>query len=168
MAAVLICSCTQKAGFYSFTVEANDGTDFQLKSLKGKKVMVVNVASQCGLTPQYKQLQALYDKYKDRNFTIIAFPANNFGAQEPGTNEEIMQFCTLNYGVTFPVMAKISVKDDDISPLYQWLTSQKEEGKEVQWNFQKYLIDRNGNVVKVLAPNILPDDEFVINWLEEK
>lgn len=158
----------QESDFHAFTVKANNGEDFQLKSLKGKKVMIVNVASKCGLTPQYKQLQALYEKYRDKNFTIIAFPANNFKAQEPGTNEKIMQFCKLNYGVTFPVMAKISVKGDDIAPLYQWLTSQNEEGKEVSWNFQKYLIDENGKMVKVLKPKVLPDDETVINWLENK
>ncbi|MDR0828773.1 MAG: glutathione peroxidase [Prevotellaceae bacterium] len=158
----------QVTDFYSFTVKTNDGADFQLSELKGKKVMVVNVASKCGLTPQYEQLQALYEKYKDENFTIIAFPANNFGAQEPGTDEEIMQFCSLNYGVTFPIMAKISVKGDDIAPLYQWLTSQSEEGKEVQWNFQKYLIDENGKLFKVLKPSVLPNDEVVIKWLEKK
>jgi glutathione peroxidase len=170
VAAVMFCgfASAQVTDFYSFTVKTNDGADFQLSELKGKKVMVVNVASKCGLTPQYEQLQALYEKYKDENFTIIAFPANNFGAQEPGTDEEIMQFCSLNYGVTFPIMAKISVKGDDIAPLYQWLTSQSEEGKEVQWNFQKYLIDENGKLFKVLKPSVLPNDEVVIKWLEKK
>jgi glutathione peroxidase len=134
--------------FFDFTVKTIDGEDFLLSQLKGHKIMVVNVASQCGYTPQYAQLQELYDKYKSNNFTIVAFPANNFGQQEPGTNAEIKDFCSLNYGVTFPLMAKISTKGADIAPIYKWLTDKNENGKEnaeVLWNFQKFLIDREGN-----------------------
>ncbi|MDR3133572.1 MAG: glutathione peroxidase [Prevotellaceae bacterium] len=156
-------------GFYSYTVKTIDGGDFALSQLKGKKTLVVNVASKCGLTPQYEQLQALYEKHKDRNFTVIAFPANNFGGQEPGTNEEIKEFCTAGYGVTFPMMAKISVQGDDIAPLYQWLTSKAANGREdaeVQWNFHKFLIDENGQWVKSLAPRTLPTDEEIVAWIE--
>ena len=129
----------QNKSFYDFAVKTIDGKEFSLSSLKGKKVLVVNVASKCGLTPQYAQLEKLYEKYKDKDFVIIGFPANNFMGQEPGSNEEIAQFCSLNYGVTFPMMAKISVKGKEIAPLYQWLTEKKLNGKEdasVQWNFR--------------------------------
>jgi glutathione peroxidase len=132
--------------------------------------MVVNVASQCGLTPQYEQLQKLYETYEKSNFVIIGFPANNFGKQEPGTNEEIKEFCTSKYGVTFPMMGKISVKGEDIAPLYQWLTMKMENGKEdapISWNFQKFLIDENGNWIKVIDPRTSPMDEAIISWIEE-
>ena len=119
----------QNKSFYDFTVKTIDGKDFPLSSLKGKKVLVVNVASKCGFTPQYAQLEELYEKYKEKDFVIIGFPANNFLWQEPGTNEEIAQFCSLKYGVTFPMMAKISVKGKDKAPLYQWLTEKKLNGK---------------------------------------
>ncbi|MDR0370792.1 MAG: glutathione peroxidase [Prevotellaceae bacterium] len=157
--------------FHSFTVVANDGSQFDLSQLKGKKVLVVNVASKCGLTPQYSDLQALYEKYKDDNFVIIAFPANNFLGQEPGTNEEIIEFCRQNYGVTFPVMAKISVKGKDIAPVYRWLTEKSENGlkdAEVSWNFQKFLIDEDGNWVNMLSPKTSPTDNQLINWIEGK
>ncbi len=134
---------------YDFTVKDIDGNVFKLSSLKGKKVLIVNTASQCGNTPQYADLEKLYKEYEARNFVIIGFPANNFGSQEPGTNEEIKSFCSLKYQVTFPMMSKISVKGDDMDPLYKWLTSKKENGvmdSEVTWNFQKYMIDANGNL----------------------
>jgi glutathione peroxidase len=157
--------------FFDFTVEAIDGKEFSLSQLKGKKIMVVNVASKCGLTPQYTQLQELYDKYKDNNFTVIAFPANNFGKQEPGTNEEIKNFCTSNYNVTFPLMAKISVKGEDIAPIYKWLTDKNENGKEsieVLWNFQKFLIDEEGNWVKSIDPRVIPTADEIISWITAK
>jgi glutathione peroxidase len=159
----------QDKNFHDFTVKTIDGEDFPLSQLKGKKVMVVNVASKCGLTPQYEQLQALYEKYSNCDFVIIGFPANNFGAQEPGTNEEIKTFCTAKYGVTFPMMGKISVKGDDIHPLYQWLTQKNENGKEdagVTWNFQKFLIDENGQWIKAIEPRTKPMDEAIIVWIE--
>ncbi len=129
---------------HQFKVKTLADDDFDFSSLKGKKVMVVNTASKCGLTPQYKDLQALYDTYKDENFVIVGFPANNFMSQEPGTNKEISAFCTENYGVTFPMMSKISVKGDDMHPVYQFLTQKVKNGVEdskVAWNFQKYLIN---------------------------
>lgn len=130
--------------------------------------MIVNTASECGLTPQYKQLQELYDTYGGQNFVIIGFPANNFAGQEPGSNESIASFCEANYGVTFPMMSKISVKGDDCHPLYTWLTSKALNGvedSEVQWNFQKYLIDEQGHLAKVIAPRTLPTDAEIVNWI---
>lgn len=139
---------------HDFTVKDIDGNNFSLASLKGKKVLVVNVASKCGLTPQYEQLQELYEKYRHLNFVIIGFPANNFMGQEPGSNLEIKEFCTANYGVTFPMMEKISVKGKDQSPLYQWLTKKSENGvmdQKVTWNFQKFMVDEEGHLVDVVS-----------------
>ena len=161
----------QNKSFYDFTVKTIDGKDFPLSSLKGKKVLVVNVASKCGLTAQYAQLEKLYEKYKDKDFVIIGFPANNFMGQEPGSNEEIAQFCSLNYDVTFPMMAKISVKGKEIAPLYQWLTEKKLNGKEdasVQWNFQKFMIDENGNWVGFASPKESPFSEKIVTWIEKE
>ena len=161
----------QNKSFYDFTVKTIDGKDFPLSSLKGKKVLVVNVASKCGLTPQYAQLEKLYEKYKDKDFVIIGFPANNFMGQEPGSNEEIAQFCSLNYDVTFPMMAKISVIGKEIAPLYQWLTEKKLNGKEdasVQWNFQKFMIDENGNWVGFASPKESPFSEKIVTWIEKE
>lgn len=156
---------------YDFKVKDLAGAEFDFTSLKGKKIMIVNTASECGLTPQYEQLQTVYETYKDKNFVIVGFPANNFGAQEPGTNEQIATFCKKNYGVTFPMMAKISVKGKDMHPIYQYLTQKVKNGlqdSEVQWNFQKYLIDENGHLVKVISPRTLPNDAEIINWIEGK
>lgn len=160
----------QDKSFYDFTVQTIGGQSLSLSEFKGKKVLVVNVASKCGLTPQYKQLQELYDTYGKGNFVVVGFPANNFGGQEPGTNEEIQEFCTLNYSVTFPMMAKISVKGDDIAPLYRWLTQKNENGRqdaEVTWNFQKFLIDEQGNWAGVFEPRTLPDAPEIVRWIEE-
>ena len=153
---------------HQFTVQSISGADFDLGSLKGKKVMIVNTASKCGLTPQYKQLQALYEKYGQDNFTIIGFPANNFLSQEPGTEEEIVNFCEVNFGVTFPLMSKIDVIGEDIHPVYEFLTNKNKNGvmdSKVTWNFQKFLIDENGNYVKSLAPGTSPLDSEVTSWL---
>ncbi|SEP84405.1 glutathione peroxidase [Flavobacterium urocaniciphilum] len=161
----------EKPSVYNFKVKDLSGNDFDFATLKGKKIMIVNTASECGLTPQYEQLQALYNKYSDRNFVIIGFPANNFGAQEPGTNEEIGAFCKKNYGVTFPMMSKISVKGDDMHEIYQFLTQKAKNGfadSVVEWNFQKYLIDENGQLVNVISPRTLPNDKDIISWIEEK
>ncbi len=161
---------SQASGFYDFKVKTLEGGTFDFSTLKGKKVMIVNVASKCGNTPQYKDLEALYEKNKD-SFVIIGFPANNFGSQEPGTATEIRKFCTDNYGVTFPMMQKISVKGDDMAPIYKWLTSKKENGvmdSEVTWNFQKYLIDENGKLVEVLEPKEKPLSDEVMSWLSSK
>lgn len=161
----------QNKVLYDFKATTLDGQAFDLSSLKGKKVMVVNTASKCGLTPQYAKLEKLYEQYKDRNFVIIGFPANNFASQEPGTNSEIKTFCTKNYGVTFPMMSKISVKGTDIDPLYNWLTNKAENGvldAPVQWNFQKFLVDEKGQLADVAWPKELPDEEKIIKWIEGK
>jgi len=158
-----------QTSFYDFTVKDINGEDFPLSELKGKKVLVVNTASKCGFTPQYEGLQELYVKYGGDDFVIIGFPANNFAKQEPGTNEEIATFCKLNYGVTFPMMSKISVKGDDQHPLYKWLTSKSENGVEdskVSWNFQKYMIDEQGRLVGHFSPRTKPSDEEVIAWIK--
>ena len=156
--------------FYDFKVKTLGGADFDFADLKGKKVMVVNTASKCGLTGQYELLQDLWEKYGGDNFVIIGFPANNFMNQEPGTADEIAEFCQLNYGVSFPMMEKISVKGKDMHPLYKWLTQKDFNGvadSKVQWNFQKYLISAEGQLVKVIAPRTLPNDKEVIDWLEQ-
>ena len=158
-----------KENIYQFKVKDLEGNDFDFASLKGKKILVVNTASKCGLTPQYKDLQAIYDQYKDKNFVIVGFPANNFASQEPGTNEEIGAFCQKNYGVTFPMMEKISVKGEDMSEVYKFLTQKSKNGlqdSEVEWNFQKYLINEQGELVKVVAPKTLPTDPEIVNWLK--
>ena len=160
-----------KETIYQFKVEDLSGNTFDFSTLKGKKILVVNTASECGLTPQYEQLQAIYEKYKDKNFAILGFPANNFGAQEPGANQEIATFCQQNYGVSFPMMAKISVKGGDMHPVYQFLTQKAKNGlqdSEVQWNFQKYLINENGELAKVVSPRTLPTDAEIVNWIEGK
>lgn len=159
----------QEKNFYDFKVKTLEGKDFDFSSLKGKKVMIVNTASKCGNTPQYEQLEALYEQYKGK-LVIVGFPANNFGAQEPGTNQEIREFCTKNYGVTFPMMEKISVKGKDMDPVYKWLTSKSLNGvmdSDVKWNFQKYLIDENGKLVAVVDPKEKPDSEKILSWLSE-
>jgi glutathione peroxidase len=163
---------SQKAkSFYDFKTTTLEGQPFDLSSLKGKKVLVVNTASKCGNTPQYEQLEELYKKYGGDKFTIIGFPANNFLYQEPGTNEQIREFCTKNYGVTFPMMSKISVKGKDQDPIYRWLTTKDENGvldAPVKWNFQKFMIDENGNLIDVVAPGTSPMTEKIVNWIEGK
>ncbi len=154
---------------YDFQVKSISGFNYDLSQHKGKKVMIVNTASKCGLTPQYEELEALYQKYGGENFVIIGFPANNFLGQEPGTNEEIEEFCKINYGVSFPMMAKISVQGKDKHPLYQWLTSKEENGvmnAKVKWNFQKYLIDEEGRLVDSVNPQVKPDNDRIIRWIE--
>jgi len=158
-----------QSGFYNFTVKDIEGKDFKISSLKGKKVLVVNTASKCGLTPQYEQLEELYKTFGGDNFVIIGFPANNFANQEPGSNAEIMEFCEKNYGVSFPMMQKVSVKGDDICPLYKWLTQKSENGKmdsNVTWNFQKYLIDEEGRLIDVVEPKVKPDDVRIVGWIK--
>ncbi|HLN74388.1 MAG: glutathione peroxidase [Methylococcaceae bacterium] len=156
--------------FYDFKVKDINGKEFDLSSLKGKKVLVVNTASKCGYTPQYEQLESIYRTYGNDKFTVIAFPANNFGSQEPGTDAEVEEFCKKNYGVSFPIMSKISVKGNDMHPLYKWLTSKKENGvmdSEVKWNFQKYLIDENGKLVNVYESKVKPDDDKIVSWIKK-
>ena len=159
-----------KKTLYDFKATTLEGKPFDLSSLKGKKVLVVNTASKCGFTPQYEQLEALYKKYGGEHFEIIGFPANNFLSQEPGTNAEIREFCTRNYGVTFPMMSKISVKGKEMDPLYKWLTSKEENGvmdAPVKWNFQKFMIDESGHLVDYCTPADKPDCEKIIKWIKE-
>lgn len=160
----------QDKSFHDFTVTDIDGNAFDLSELQGKKVLVVNTASKCGYTPQYEDLQKLYEKYGGDDFTIIGFPANNFMNQEPGSNDKIKEFCTQEYGVTFPMMAKISVKGDDIHPLYAWLTQKEKNGQEnakVKWNFQKFMIDEDGNWAGVAKPGTKPLDDDIVSWVTE-
>ncbi len=153
----LVTSMTSFAAnnIYEFTMNDIDGKPMPLASLKGKTVLFVNVASKCGYTPQYAGLEALYKKYKDRNFVIVGVPANNFGGQEPGSNEEIKQFCSRSYNVTFPMLSKVSVKGSDITPLYQYLTSA--QGGDVKWNFTKFLVGKDGKVAARFEPGVKPD-----------
>ena len=154
---------------FQFTVKNLEGHDYDFSTLKGKKVMIVNTASKCGLTPQYKKLQSLYEKYRTDDFIIIGFPANNFLRQEPGSNEEIRAFCETNYGVTFPMMSKVSVKGKDMHPVYKFLTQEDKNGivsSSVSWNFQKYLINPDGRLARVISPRTQPDDPSVISWIK--
>ncbi|SHH39130.1 glutathione peroxidase [Flavobacterium johnsoniae] len=158
-----------KETIYQFKVEDLSGDTFDFASLKGKKILIVNTASKCGLTPQYKDLEAVYKEYKDKGFVIVGFPANNFASQEPGTNKEIETFCQQNYGVTFPMMNKVSVKGDDMCDVYKFLTQKSKNGlqdSEVEWNFQKYLINEKGELVKVIKPRTLVTEAEVINWIK--
>lgn len=160
----------QEKTIFDFKVENIMGEEVDLSIYKGKKIMIVNTASKCGLTPQYEDLQKLYDEYGGKDFVIIGFPANNFMKQEPGSNDEIAEFCQKNYGVTFPMMAKISVKGTDMHPLYQYLTQEKENGhsdSDVQWNFQKYLINPDGKLAEVISPRTKPLDDQIIKWIKE-
>ena len=148
----------EKKTIYDFKVEGLDGNMISFADFKGKKILIVNTASQCGYTPQYEGLQALYNKYKDR-LVIVGFPANNFGAQEPGSNKDIKEFCKKNYGVTFPMAAKISVKGDDIAPIYKWLCNKSENGvldATIKWNFNKFLLDEKGNLLYYFESKVTP------------
>jgi len=159
----------QTKNIYSFTMRSIDGESVSLGSFKGKVVMVVNVASKCGFTPQYTALESIYEKYKDRGFVIVGVPANNFAQQEPGTNEEIKKFCSTKYNVSFPMMSKVSVKGDDKTPLYQYLTDPAQDSKfggDIKWNFTKFLVDRNGNIVARFEPATTPDASEVQSAIE--
>ncbi|MGA2726403.1 MAG: glutathione peroxidase [Terracidiphilus sp.] len=154
---------------YDFTMKSIDGEQVSLKSYHGKVVLLVNVASKCGFTPQYAGLEAVYEKYKDRGLVIVGIPANNFAQQEPGTNEEIKKFCSNKYNVTFPMMSKVSVLGDDETPLYQFLTSKSANpqiGGDIKWNFTKFLFDRNGNPVARFEPAVKPDSPEVTAAIE--
>lgn len=157
-----------QSSFYELEAKSISGETIKFDTFKGKKLLFVNTASKCGFTKQYEDLEKLYKQYGGDDFLIIGFPANNFMNQEPGTNEEIMQFCSTEYGVTFPMMAKISVKGDDMHPVYKWLTSKELNGvmdSEVKWNFQKYLIDGEGNLIKTLGTKVNPLDEEIISFI---
>ena len=158
-----------KQSIHQFKVIDLNGKTFDFATLKGKKILVVNTASKCGYTRQYEQLEAIYKKYKDDNFVIVGFPANNFGSQEPGTNAEIATFCKVNYGVTFPLMSKISVKGSDINEVYQFLTQKAKNGlkdSNVEWNFQKYLLNEKGELEQVYLSGVKPTDAKIVDWIK--
>ena len=162
---VMTASLFGASSVHEFTLNSIDGKPAPLSTYQGKVVLIVNVASRCGFTPQYAGLEALYEKYKDRGFTILGFPANNFGGQEPGTNEEIKTFCSTKYNVTFPMYSKISVKGDDKAPLYQFLTDTT--GSEIQWNFTKFLVDKSGKVVARFESKVTPQSPDVAEAIEK-
>src|SRR5450755_4718501 len=162
---IIMAGSAVAANIYDFTLPSIDGKPMPLAEFKGKVVLVVNVASRCGYTPQYSALEALYEKYKDQGFVIVGFPANNFGAQEPGTNEEIKTFCSRKYNVTFPMYSKVSVKGDDIAPLYEYLT--KSTGGDIKWNFTKFLIGKDGAIVSRYESAVKPDDPKVTGAIEK-
>ncbi len=167
---IMATSLFAASGVYSFTLNSIDGKPAPLGDYKGKVVLIVNVASQCGYTPQYSALEAIYEKYKDQGFVILGFPANNFGAQEPGTNEEIKTFCTRKYSVTFPMYAKISVKGDDQAPLYAYLTKETGAGisGDIKWNFTKFLVSRDGKVVQRFESAVTPNSKEVTSAIEKQ
>ena len=155
--------------FYALSANSIDGENLSFEQFKGQKVLIVNVASKCGLTPQYEDLESLFKMYGGRGFTIVGFPANNFNKQEPGSEKEIKTFCEVNYGVSFQMMSKISVKGDDMHPVYQWLTQKELNGVEdsqVRWNFQKYLIDEQGQLVEVFSPKTKPLSEQLVSKIK--
>ena len=159
----------KEKSMYEFAMKDIDGQDVKLDAYKGKVVMIVNTASKCGLTPQYEGLQALYDRYKDKGFTILGFPANNFMGQEPGTEKEIKEFCTLKYKVTFPMFSKISVKGTDQHPFYTFLTNKETDpgfDGDITWNFEKFVADKNGKIIARFSPKTLPDDPKVAETIE--
>lgn len=163
----LILSATMAGGIYDFKVAGLDGKEIDFSKFKGKKIMIVNTASKCGLTPQYEGLEELYEKYKDK-LVIVGFPANNFAGQEPLDNSEIKDFCKKNYGVTFPMAEKISVKGDDTHALYTWLKAQaKEKGfaDPVTWNFGKFLVNEKGELIATFSPKTVPMSEEILKWL---
>jgi glutathione peroxidase len=171
-AVVLLTSFFSPSGkinsIHNFKVEGLDGSTIDFSKFKGKKILVVNTASKCGYTPQYEALEKVYEKYKDK-LVIVGFPANNFGQQEPGSNVEIKEFCTKNYGVTFPMAAKISVKGDDMAPLYKWLTTKTENGvldAEIKWNFNKFLLDENGKMIAYFPSKVTPDSDEILKYLK--
>jgi glutathione peroxidase len=162
---------TPSSSIHSFKVTTLEGQEFDFASLKGKKILLVNTASKCGFTPQFEQLQALYEKYKDRNFVVVGFPCNQFASQDPGSSEEIKTFCRKNFGVTFPLMEKVDVKGDSAAPVYKWLTSKEQngvEGSSVKWNFQKYMIDENGFLVGHVPSYKKPNCARIVKWIEGK
>ena len=166
---VMMATATEKS-IYDYTLNSIDGQPAAFAAYKGKVLMVVNVASRCGYTPQYTALESIYEKYKDRGFVIVGVPANNFGAQEPGTNQEIKTFCTRKYNVKFPMMSKVSVKGTDTTPLYQYLTSpalHPKTGGEIKWNFTKFLFDRKGDILARFEPEVTPDSPEVVTAIEK-
>jgi glutathione peroxidase len=167
---MMAASLSGASNVLEFTLNSIDGKPAPLAQYKGKVVMIVNVASKCGYTPQYAGLEALYEKYKDQGFVILGFPANNFGQQEPGTNEEIKTFCSRTYNVTFPMMSKVSVKGSDKTPLYQYLTDSSanpKTGGEIKWNFTKFLVDKNGSVVARFESAVTPESADLVKAIDQ-
>lgn len=165
---VSIAAQTQESSFYKLKSETIDGKEFSFEQLKGKKVIIVNTASKCSLSPQFNALQELYEKYSDQGLMIIAIPTNDFGRREPGNNEAIKKACDKRFGITFPIMAKATSEGPEIHPVFQWLTQRDKNGirdSEIRWNFQKYLIDEKGVLVEILDPIKKPDGDFTISWL---
>lgn len=160
-------SAEKPKGFYDFAVRDIDGKKVKLGKFKGQVLLVVNVASKCGLTPQYAGLESLYQKYKDKKFAILGFPANDFNGQEPGAEKDIKEFCTGTYGVTFPMFSKIHVKGPETAPLYKWLLSNADRHEDVEWNFAKFLVDRKGKAVGRFAPGVKPDDDGLAKAIEK-
>lgn len=158
------------SSIYDFSLPSIDGKPMPLSEFKGKVILVVNVASRCGYTPQYTALESVYEKYKDQGFVILGFPANNFGQQEPGTNEEIKTFCSSKYNVTFPMYGKVSVKGDDQTPLYSYLTKEANASVagDIKWNFTKFLVDKNGHVVQRFESKVTPDSPEVVAAIEKQ
>lgn len=159
----------QNNSIHKFKVESLSGGDIDFSEFKGKKILIVNTASKCGYTPQYEGLEALYNAHKE-NLVIVGFPANNFGAQEPGSNDEISAFCEQNYGVSFPMAAKVSVKGEDSAPIFEWLTSKTQNGSmdvDIKWNFTKFLLDENGHLIASFESNIKPQSEAILKWLKK-
>jgi glutathione peroxidase len=155
-------------GIYDFKVTSLDGGTIDFSKYKGKKILIVNTASECGYTPQYADLEKLYEQYKSK-LVVVGFPANNFGGQEPGSNSEIKEFCKKNYGVTFPMAGKVSVKGEDVHPLFKWLTSKTENGvmdAEIKWNFTKFLLDENGKLLAVFPSKVNPTSEEITKYLK--
>lgn len=153
---------------HCFTVKGIDGKDIKMSSFKGKKILVVNTASKCGYTPQYEALEKVYEQYKDK-LVIIGFPCNQFGGQEPGSNEEIVAFCKKNYGVTFPLADKIDVKGENTAAIYQWLTQKSKNGvvdATISWNFNKFLLDENGKMIAYYPSNVKPDSQDILSHLK--
>ena len=153
---------------HSFKVKSIEGGTIDFSKFKGKKILIVNTASKCGYTPQYEQLEKVYEQYKDK-LVIVGFPANNFGAQEPGSDGEIQEFCKARFGVKFPLASKVSVKGDDTAPIYKWLTTKAENGvldASISWNFNKFLLDENGKLIAYFPSKVKPDDEEILKYLK--
>jgi len=170
-AAITVSALAQDAtSFYDYKMTDINGNTFDMSELKGKKVLLVNTATQCGFTPQFSDMEKLYKEYKDKNFVVVAIPSNDFGDKEPGSNEEIKNYVDKNYGVTFPIMAKTSVKGDSENPIYKWLTNKDLNGvmdTKVAWNYQKYMIDENGKLIGIIEPKESPSSDKVIEWLKK-
>ncbi|WP_026768902.1 glutathione peroxidase [Asinibacterium sp. OR53] len=168
--AALLSAFTLPSGpsIHQFKVKSIEGGVIDFAKFKGKKILVVNTASKCGFTPQYEALEKVYETYKDK-LVIVGFPANNFGSQEPGSNEEIQQFCKARFGVTFPLASKVSVKGDDTAPIYKWLTSKDQNGvldATIAWNFNKFLLDEDGKMIAYFPSKVKPDDEEILKYLK--